>query len=174
MPNMDGAEFIRRFRDIPGAEDIPVIVITVYEERSFRLRALEPGATDFLHSPVDHHEFVTRARNLLKMHKHQLLLAARAITLAEELRAARTRVAQFSRAPRAGDRHAAGHDHRDGAGRAHPVRQRVPDRVPGLDPDVVGRMMTKVFGTDTSGRNTALDQHGFRKPARRSRPSRKN
>lgn len=85
MPSMDGAEFIRRFRGIPGAEEIPVIVITVYEERTFRLRALESGATDFLHSPVDHHEFVTRARNLLKMHKHQLLLAERATTLAEEL-----------------------------------------------------------------------------------------
>lgn len=85
MPNLDGAEFIRRFRAMPNAEDIPVIVITVYEERTFRLRALESGATDFLHSPVDHHEFVTRARNLLKMHKHQRLLAARADSLAEEL-----------------------------------------------------------------------------------------
>lgn len=85
MPNMDGAEFIRRFRAVPGSEDVPVIVITVYEERTFRLRALESGATDFLHSPVDHHEFVTRARNLLKMHKHQRLLAARADSLAEEL-----------------------------------------------------------------------------------------
>jgi DNA-binding response OmpR family regulator len=28
------------------------------------LRALEAGATDFLNSPVDHQEFVTRARNL--------------------------------------------------------------------------------------------------------------
>ena len=113
MPNMDGAEFIRRFRDIPGAEDIPVIVITVYEERTFRLRALESGATDFLHSPVDHHEFVTRARNLLKMHKHQLLLAARASTLAEELEQSERAVARFLRASRAGDRHAADHDHRD-------------------------------------------------------------
>lgn len=85
MPGMDGADFIRRFRGIPGADDIPVIVITVYEERTFRLRALEAGATDFLHSPVDHHEFVTRARNLLKLHKHQQLLAARATSLEKEL-----------------------------------------------------------------------------------------
>ena len=85
MPQMDGAEFIRRFRGLPSASDIPVIVITVYEERSFRLRALEAGATDFLHSPVDHHEFVTRARNLLKLRKHQLLLASRADTLEREL-----------------------------------------------------------------------------------------
>jgi PAS domain S-box-containing protein len=82
MPHFDGAEFIRRFRQIPGADDIPAIVITVYEERLFRLRALEAGATDFLHSPVDHYEFVTRARNLLKLHKHQVLLSERAAQLA--------------------------------------------------------------------------------------------
>jgi diguanylate cyclase (GGDEF)-like protein/PAS domain S-box-containing protein len=85
MPQMDGAEFIRRFRALPSSADIPVIVITVYEERSFRLRALEAGATDFLHSPVDHHEFVTRARNLLKLRAHQILLASRADTLEKEL-----------------------------------------------------------------------------------------
>lgn len=82
MPHFDGAEFIRRFRQIPGAEDIPAIVITVYEERLFRLRALEAGATYFLHSPVDHYEFVTRARNLLKLHKHQVLQRERAAQLA--------------------------------------------------------------------------------------------
>lgn len=85
MPTMDGAEFIREFRCNPAVAEVPVIVITVYEERSFRLRALEAGATDFLHSPVDHHEFVTRARNLLKLHHHQKLLASRAVSLEREL-----------------------------------------------------------------------------------------
>jgi diguanylate cyclase (GGDEF)-like protein/PAS domain S-box-containing protein len=85
MPHMDGAEFVRNFREIPGAEDVPVIVLTVYEERSFLLRALECGATDFLQSPVDHQEFVTRARNLLRLRRQQLLLAARADHLSAEL-----------------------------------------------------------------------------------------
>ncbi len=85
MPEMDGAEFIRLFREMPSSVDVPVIVITVYEERTFRLRALEAGATDFLHSPVDHHEFVTRARNLLKLHKQQMMLASRAVLLEREL-----------------------------------------------------------------------------------------
>jgi diguanylate cyclase (GGDEF)-like protein/PAS domain S-box-containing protein len=85
MPHMDGAEFVRRFRELPGAEDVPVIVLTVYEERSFRLRALECGATDFLQSPVDHQEFITRARNLLKLRKQKLLLSERADHLKAEL-----------------------------------------------------------------------------------------
>src|ERR1700690_718575 len=86
MPSMDGAEFIRRFRAQPNSGEIPVIVITVYEEREFRLRALEAGATDFLNSPVDHQEFVTRARNLLKLRKQQIQLASRADSLARELK----------------------------------------------------------------------------------------
>jgi diguanylate cyclase (GGDEF)-like protein/PAS domain S-box-containing protein len=86
MPAMDGAEFIRRFRAQPNGAEIPIIVITVYEEREFRLRALEAGATDFLNSPVDHKEFITRARNLLKLRKQQILLATRADNLARELK----------------------------------------------------------------------------------------
>ena len=85
MPEMNGAEFIRALRRIPHAADAPVVAITVHEERSFRLRALEAGATDFLTSPVDHHEFVTRTRNLLTLREHQLMLAKRADTLEREL-----------------------------------------------------------------------------------------
>ncbi len=85
MPEMDGADFVRALRGVKGAEDVPVVVITVYEERSYRLRALEAGATDFLNSPVDHHEFVTRTRNLLALRRQQNLLAQRADTLAQEL-----------------------------------------------------------------------------------------
>ncbi len=85
MPVMDGAGFIRAVRALHGFSEIPVIVITVYEERSFRMRALEAGATDFLQSPIDHQEFITRARNLLKLRKQQLLLESRARYLAVEL-----------------------------------------------------------------------------------------
>ena len=98
MPGMDGAEFIRLFRTLPGAAEIPVIVITIYEERTFRLRALESGATDFLHSPVDPHEFVTRARNLLRLRKQQQLLETRLHhserSREEALRDSRERLAQ--------------------------------------------------------------------------------
>ncbi|MEP3275239.1 MAG: EAL domain-containing protein [Stappiaceae bacterium] len=85
MPEMNGAEFIANLRQKPKLADIPVIVITVFEERSFRIAALNAGATDFLISPFDHQEFVTRARNLLKLRRQQLLLQAKADTLEIEL-----------------------------------------------------------------------------------------
>jgi CheY-like chemotaxis protein len=67
MPGMDGAEFTRRFRAMPNNRHVPLVVITAYDDRSFRLRALDAGATDFLQSPVDHFEIVVRARNLLAL-----------------------------------------------------------------------------------------------------------
>ena len=85
MPNLDGAQFTRRFRDKPQCVDVPVVVITAYADRNFRLRALEAGATDFLQSPVDHHEFMTRARNLLKLRMQQQIIKSRARTLEQKL-----------------------------------------------------------------------------------------
>lgn len=81
MPKMDGAEFIRRFRELPPCIDVPVMVVTAYEDQAFRYAALESGATDFLLSPVDHHEFRARSRNLLSLREHQKLLNERAISL---------------------------------------------------------------------------------------------
>lgn len=67
MPGMDGAAFTHRLRTIPAMASIPVLVVTAHDDRSFRVRALDAGATDFLQSPIDHFEFVTRARNLLAL-----------------------------------------------------------------------------------------------------------
>jgi signal transduction histidine kinase len=85
MPGMNGAEFVAEFRKLKGCIDVPVIVVTAYEDREHRYRALEAGATDFLASPVDHHEFVVRARNLLALRRQSLARQA-----AERANAAKT------------------------------------------------------------------------------------
>lgn len=85
MPGLNGAQFVRLVRAEPAFAEIPIIVITVLEDKQFRLRALDAGATDFLLSPVDRREFVTRARNLLKLRKQQQLLADRAERLERKL-----------------------------------------------------------------------------------------
>ena len=86
MPGMDGAEFVGRLRGLPLTRDVPIIVITAYEDREFRIRALNAGATDFLRTPVDHQEFVTRSRNLLKLGQQQKLLQLHAQGLEREPR----------------------------------------------------------------------------------------
>ena len=85
MPAMDGDAFVGRIREIPHCFDVPVVVVTVYEDRDFRYRALEAGATDFLLSPVDPHEFRSRARNLLTLRKQQEIIKRRAYALERRL-----------------------------------------------------------------------------------------
>jgi diguanylate cyclase (GGDEF)-like protein len=98
MPGMNGAEFVHNVRKLTRAGDVPIIVVTVYEERSFRRRALEAGATDFLHAPIDRYEFVTRSRNLLQLRKQQLLIEQKLEQSerfhAEAVRDSRERLAQ--------------------------------------------------------------------------------
>jgi diguanylate cyclase (GGDEF)-like protein/PAS domain S-box-containing protein len=163
MPTMDGAEFISRLRAQSNGSEIPVIVITVYEEREFRLRALEAGATDFLNSPVDHQEFFTRARNLLKLRKQQIQLAARANNLAQELKdSERSREEAL----------------RDSSERLAQVIDTVPAMISATDRDghilfinayhaaltgvspteAIGCDMKPVFGEDHVARNKALDR----------------
>jgi diguanylate cyclase (GGDEF)-like protein/PAS domain S-box-containing protein len=85
MPGMDGAAFVRALRSRVPLADVPVIVVTVYEDREFCYRALEAGATDFLLSPIDHLEFRARARNLLTLRRQQLMLSERAADLERAL-----------------------------------------------------------------------------------------
>jgi diguanylate cyclase (GGDEF)-like protein/PAS domain S-box-containing protein len=85
MPQMTGAAFTQQIRSLPNGIDVPIIVITAYDDRAFRLEALEAGATDFVQTPIDHQEFITRARNLLKIGSRQKTIRIRANALAEEL-----------------------------------------------------------------------------------------
>ena len=100
MPDLNGAEMLRRIRRQSLNRDVPAFVITAYSDREFRVAALEAGATDFLHSPVDPYEFRTRVRNLLRLGQQQRLLRKHAADLALELsesEATRLRVIRQSR-----------------------------------------------------------------------------
>lgn len=100
MPGMNGAEFTQRIRASASGTDVPVIVITAYDDRTFRLQALEAGATDFLSSPVDYCEFTTRARNLLKLHRQQRYILGRAQSLEQQLRISERSQAELVRSSR--------------------------------------------------------------------------
>lgn len=81
MPELDGVEFTRRLRKLPNCTDIPIIVITIIEEKSIMYQALEAGATDFLNKPVDHYECKVRCRNLLTLRRQQIIIKNRAVSL---------------------------------------------------------------------------------------------
>lgn len=88
MPDIDGLEFIRLFREIPGRESIPVLMITANDQKQIRYRALDMGANDFLTKPVDKVEFLARARNMLALNDARTKLSDKAEWLAQEVRRA--------------------------------------------------------------------------------------
>ncbi|MFZ6848080.1 HD domain-containing phosphohydrolase [Undibacterium sp. RuRC25W] len=88
MPEMDGIEFIRRFRALPGREDIPVLMVTANDQTEIRYRALEAGANDFLNKPIDKIEFSARTRNMLSLRRSQRKLLDIAEWLTDEVRLA--------------------------------------------------------------------------------------
>src|SRR5712672_1916236 len=65
MPEMDGIEFVKRLRALPGYEHVPIVMVTVHDDRKVRYAALDAGITDFLTKPVDARECLARCRNLL-------------------------------------------------------------------------------------------------------------
>lgn len=64
MPEIDGIEFTRRMRSIPGREKTPVIMITGESDALLEERALASGVTVFLTKPFATVEFVHHVRNL--------------------------------------------------------------------------------------------------------------
>jgi len=85
MPELNGIDFIQRFRAVPGRADIPVLMVTANDELTVRYSALEAGANDFLTKPLDKIEFRARMRNMLALRANQKRLEDRASWLAEEV-----------------------------------------------------------------------------------------
>ena len=117
MPVLDGIEFTRRLRALPGRADLPVLMVTANDEVDVRYRALESGASDFLTKPLDKVEFKARMRNMLALRASQKRLEDRASWLAEEvlkatdeiLRRERETIVRLSRAAEFRDPETGGH-----------------------------------------------------------------
>jgi len=97
MPAMDGAEFTRRLRQLDYCKDVPVIVVTVIEDREIRYNALAAGATDFLTKPIDHTECRARCRNLLTLRNQQQIIKNRAKWLEQQVAKATGEIHQRER-----------------------------------------------------------------------------
>ena len=77
MPDMDGIEFGKKLRALPGYEHVPIVMITVHDERKIRYAALDAGITDFLIKPIDARECLARCRNLVTLRRQQIVLEDR-------------------------------------------------------------------------------------------------
>jgi two-component system, response regulator RpfG len=85
MPMINGVEFIKKVRNLPDCESVPIMMITVVSEKSVRYEALEAGATAFLTRPIDQIECRTSCRNLLKIQEQQSIIQDKADWLARQV-----------------------------------------------------------------------------------------
>jgi len=81
LPEFDGIELVKQIRGLPHCVDVPIVVITVVDDRRVRYEALEGGATDFLIKPLDEHETRARCANLLELRRHKIVLSDQARVL---------------------------------------------------------------------------------------------
>jgi two-component system sensor histidine kinase/response regulator len=63
MPGMSGFEVCAKLKADATTAHIPVLLVTVLEDRDSRLRGIAAGAMDFLSKPVDREELRLRVRN---------------------------------------------------------------------------------------------------------------
>lgn len=97
MPDLDGLEFLARFRELPGKKETPVLMITAAGQKEIRYAALEGSANDFLNKPIDKAEFLARAKNMLAIRSSQKALSNRAEWLADEVRKATVKIRERER-----------------------------------------------------------------------------
>ncbi|MDP8235593.1 MAG: response regulator [Candidatus Erginobacter occultus] len=77
LPDLDGYEVCRRLRRDPALAEIPVILITAYDEPEARRKGLEAGADDFITKPFDPTELAARVRSITRLNRYRRLLAER-------------------------------------------------------------------------------------------------
>lgn len=97
MPHMHGFDIMRIIQDTmpERAGMMPILVITGTDAADAKMRALDMGATDFVHKPFDQIEVVLRVRNLLRIRRGYV----RQLQISEELeRRVQARTNELTRA----------------------------------------------------------------------------
>jgi DNA-binding response OmpR family regulator len=70
MPGMDGVEVCGRLRRHKRSQAIPIIMLTVRQDTTSKIDALESGADDYVTKPCDFHELRARVRARLRPPAH--------------------------------------------------------------------------------------------------------
>jgi two-component system chemotaxis family response regulator WspR len=72
MPGIDGLTLLRRYRETPAAQGIPVVVLSTKEEPATKSEAFSLGASDYLIKLPDTIELIARVRHHSKAYINQL------------------------------------------------------------------------------------------------------
>jgi CheY-like chemotaxis protein len=71
MPGMDGIECCRQLRAMAGGDRVPILIVTVLDDRESVDRAFEAGATDYITKPIYWPVLCQRVRRLLEANQSQ-------------------------------------------------------------------------------------------------------
>lgn len=66
MPRLDGFEVLRRIRNKPGFENLPVIFLTAKSAENDEIQGLEIGADDFIRKPISPKKLIARVKSNLR------------------------------------------------------------------------------------------------------------
>ncbi|HND54183.1 MAG TPA: fused response regulator/phosphatase, partial [Pirellulaceae bacterium] len=73
MPDMDGIEVTKRLRADVELADIPVVLVTAFDELETKLAGIEAGADDFIAKPFDRAEVRARVRGFARLNRYRRL-----------------------------------------------------------------------------------------------------
>jgi len=66
LPEIDGYDLARRFRDTPGLQQVPILAITANVMQGDRERTLEAGCDGYIQKPIDVDRLPEQVRTALQ------------------------------------------------------------------------------------------------------------
>jgi two-component system response regulator RpfG len=97
MPGMDGMEFAKRLRLQPEHRDVPIMLVTVDDNKPLRQAAAATGIIDIVAKPILPRDLHARCQNLLLLRKQSEQSKLRVAGLEKQLHAAQQEVERSKR-----------------------------------------------------------------------------
>lgn len=72
MPRMDGIEACQQIRELPRYMEVPIVILTVFDDETLKRRALRAGATSFLPKPFSRAELLLALNPLIEANRRRL------------------------------------------------------------------------------------------------------
>jgi len=75
MPKLDGFEVMEQLNQLTDHQPVPILLLAAQHMQSYRQKALDYGARDYVTKPFDTDELISRVRNLLEVRlAHKFML----------------------------------------------------------------------------------------------------
>lgn len=78
MPEVNGFEVCKAIRSNPHLKEIPIVMVTVLDNREARIQGIESGADDFISKPFDKEELRARVNTIIRLNRYRIMQAEKA------------------------------------------------------------------------------------------------